>query len=397
MLELADAVVVGGGIVGLAVTAELSRRFSRVLLVEADRCGGRATAAGFGWVNASSKWQDLAYHRLNAEACRHHVALAAEWDAGRTGWNGGGSLMWASQSDQTARARLDERFDTLQSWEYPVVRASRGEMQALEPNVRFEEDAIGLFAPSEGWVSSPRLVRHFTEQARERHAEISEFTRATGFTTDHRGAIATVETTRGRVSTRVLVLCAGVDTGELAHLATGASNTPRHNPVRRSPGLLVETAPLPPLARVFRVCYPTDANGLHLRPSAENGILIGADDTDAICQENESPSGTSPGPSQSQLSAAAASLIDRAAAILPDMDRDTAFTPRICVRPIPNDGYPIAGELPGVSGAYLLVTHSGITLGPLLGQLLADEIITGRKSPWLSPYRADRFRRAAGL
>jgi len=58
---------------------------------------------------------------------------------------------------------------------------------------------------------------------------------------------------------------------------------------------------------------------------------------------------------------------------------------------MPADGLPIAGALPGYQGVYLLVTHSGITLGPLLAQLLADEIITGRISPWLERYRPDRF------
>lgn len=64
---------------------------------------------------------------------------------------------------------------------------------------------------------------------------------------------------------------------------------------------------------------------------------------------------------------------------------------RRCMRPMPADGLPIVGALPGIQGVYLLVTHSGITLGPLLAQLLADEIVTGRISPWLERYRPDRF------
>ena len=97
MLELADAVMIGGGVLGLALTEALSRRFSRVLLLEAARCGAKATAGGFAWANASSKWQNEHYHRLNAEASRLHLTLAAEYDAARTGWNGGGSLSWSRQ------------------------------------------------------------------------------------------------------------------------------------------------------------------------------------------------------------------------------------------------------------------------------------------------------------
>jgi glycine/D-amino acid oxidase-like deaminating enzyme len=58
---------------------------------------------------------------------------------------------------------------------------------------------------------------------------------------------------------------------------------------------------------------------------------------------------------------------------------------------MPGDGLPIVGAVPDYKGVYLLVTHSGITLGPLLAQLVGDEIVTGRISPWLERYRPDRM------
>lgn len=390
MLELADAVVVGGGILGLALTEALSRRFSRVLLVEAERCGAKATGSGFAWVNASSKWQNAEYHRLNAEACRVHLALATVFDAARTGWNGGGSLPWASQSDRAAALALEDRIALLQSWEYPVARLNGGEMQALEPHVRFGSDAVGLFAPSEGWVSTQRLTRFYIEQARERHASLAEFTHATGFSFDHRGAIASVETTAGRVSTRIVVLCAGTATGDLARNLFGQPIPFPDRILTASPGVLVETAPLPANARVHRVCYPEPATGLHMRPTPEGGLLIGADDVDTRAADQLG--GVGPSTQRDDfVDRDAAMLLECTAAVLPDFDRATPATPRTCYRPLPTDGLPVVGEVPGVQGAYLLVSHSGVTLGPLLGQLLAEEIVTGRNSPWLAPYRPARF------
>jgi glycine/D-amino acid oxidase-like deaminating enzyme len=38
--------------------------------------------------------------------------------------------------------------------------------------------------------------------------------------------------------------------------------------------------------------------------------------------------------------------------------------------------------------------HSGVTLGPLIGQLLAQEILQGSPSPLLSSFRASRFAEA---
>jgi len=61
------------------------------------------------------------------------------------------------------------------------------------------------------------------------------------------------------------------------------------------------------------------------------------------------------------------------------------------VRPLPGDERPIVGPLPGLTGVYVAVTHSGVTLGPLLARLLAEEIATGKMPPLLAPYRPDRF------
>ena len=64
---------------------------------------------------------------------------------------------------------------------------------------------------------------------------------------------------------------------------------------------------------------------------------------------------------------------------------------RIGVRPMPTDGVTIAGRIPGLANAWMLATHSGVTLGPLLGRLIADEIVGGTPSTVLAPFRPDRF------
>jgi glycine/D-amino acid oxidase-like deaminating enzyme len=48
------------------------------------------------------------------------------------------------------------------------------------------------------------------------------------------------------------------------------------------------------------------------------------------------------------------------------------------------DGYPLVG--PQLPGLYTVVTHSGITLGPHLAELVAQEV-RGRPAEALEPYR----------
>jgi glycine/D-amino acid oxidase-like deaminating enzyme len=44
-----------------------------------------------------------------------------------------------------------------------------------------------------------------------------------------------------------------------------------------------------------------------------------------------------------------------------------------------------------VPGYYEAVSHSGITLGPVIGRLLASEIISGEGDAMLADFRPDRF------
>jgi len=56
------------------------------------------------------------------------------------------------------------------------------------------------------------------------------------------------------------------------------------------------------------------------------------------------------------------------------------------------DGAPIIGEAPGHPGFFNAVTVNGITLGPVLGQLSASMIRTGREGKETSPFTLARFR-----
>ena len=119
-----------------------------------------------------------------------------------------------------------------------------------------------------------------------------------------------------------------------------------------------------------------------MRPTAQGGLNLGAGDTDeAVAAGAAAASGIAP-------------LLRRAARLLPGLDVD-ALAPRarafIGVRPMPEDGLTIAGPLPGVAGMHVIVTHSGVTLGPHLGRLVAAEIANGEVAGVLAPFRPGRF------
>ena len=51
----------------------------------------------------------------------------------------------------------------------------------------------------------------------------------------------------------------------------------------------------------------------------------------------------------------------------------------------------LAGALPGAEGLYLIATHSGVTLAPVLGKLMAETIVDGLVPEPLQPFSLERF------
>jgi D-amino-acid dehydrogenase len=63
------------------------------------------------------------------------------------------------------------------------------------------------------------------------------------------------------------------------------------------------------------------------------------------------------------------------------------------LRPLPPDGLPIVGPVPGYPGAFLATGHGmvGVTLAPASGELLAKAILEDRQPPGLAPFSPARF------
>ena len=49
------------------------------------------------------------------------------------------------------------------------------------------------------------------------------------------------------------------------------------------------------------------------------------------------------------------------------------------------------GTIPGVDGFYVVVSHRGVTLGPLWGRIAAAELLDNVADARLAPYRPARF------
>jgi glycine/D-amino acid oxidase-like deaminating enzyme len=164
--------------------------------------------------------------------------------------------------------------------------------------------------------------------------------------------------------------------------ATGAEATSvaemvgRELPLDVFPGLLVRVAvPGEPLRHLMHTPL------INVRPDGPGYILMHHDSVDERLTDDFA--GT-----EDPL---CAELLERAQLVLPALGEVEVVEARFGMRPVPADGHSCVGALSEIPGYYEAVTHSGVTLGPLIGRLLAREILTGEIDPLIAPFRADRF------
>src|SRR2546428_7897958 len=301
-----------------------------------------------------------------------HRELSREL-GGDAGYHDGGSLEWAEGADEERELR--DRVRRLASRGYPAEWITRERATGLERGLAIPDHVReGACYAADAWLDAPRLIGRLLAAAGARGAEIREGAPVRSLRSRGSRVEAAVGDDTEMVAQSFLV-CVGPATQAFLEPLRVAI------PVGRVPGLLAVTSrPAEPLRRVVH------APGIHVRPDASGGLLLGAEDVDALASNPGSPA---------PLPELAALLLERTARVFPAARHVKIADTRIGVRPMPGDRHTIAGRVPGFVNAWVIATHSGITLGPLLGRLLADEIVRDAPSPALAPFRPDRFLTAA--
>ncbi len=367
-------IVIGAGVVGASVAHRLAASGVSVAVLEAGRVGGGTSGVSFAWTNANNK-PPRAYHDLNVAGMRAHAALEEEF-GGTPWWHGGGSVEWAlTEAD---RSGLRERVERLRSWEYSAEWLTARQLRELEPDI--DLTAVGnspiAYFPEEGWLDPVLYAHAMLEAAQRSGAALRCGARVTEIRVEG-GRVTGVRTAAGEsFGADVVVNCAGRWADEVGRLAG------LRIPVAPRVGLLVFTPPIATcLRRVVR------APQCHMRPDGAGRLMLHMDDADQQVSAETEPS---------PRLAPAEDLTRRASQVLPGIAGVRPEAVRIAVRPIPADGYSAVGPMPGVSGYYLVVTHSGVTLAPFLGRAVAEEIVRGRVIRELEGFRPSRFAGLAG-
>ena len=363
-----DAIVIGAGVVGSAVAYALAEGGAQVAVLEAGKVAAGTSAATFA-VDVSRFKTPRVLFDLCMAGAREHERLAQERDGGHW-FHRAVSLEW--EGTETGRQLLHERVQRLQEWGYPTEWVSAECARELEPALALPAhptDRVALYR-KEVWYDASTLARWLLRRAQQLGAVVRQHEGVTAIKAEA-GHITEVTTATGRrISGDLVVDCAGAAAGSVAALA-GANV-----PVRRVPGLLVTSSPSASGLRTI-----VSAADLHARPHHGRRVLLHSWVLDGELALEP------PWPGRHAL---AQRLLNRARPVLPGLGVACVEAARVGVRPIPPDGLPLVGFVPEVDNLYAVVSHSGVHLAPILGQLAAREL-AGRPQERLESFRPARF------
>jgi glycine/D-amino acid oxidase-like deaminating enzyme len=372
-----NVIVVGAGVIGAAVAADLARGGCTVTVLESGPSAAGTSGATFAWINAGGK-QPRSYFDLNVEGMQAHRRLASSV-ASSDWYHESGNLEWKAGAN--AQEEQERKVARLLEWGYQARWLDPKEVRSLEPDMAAE--AIGsrvAYFPDEGWVDPARLVAALLSMARASGAEVRPHSAAVRMSMKG-DRIDSVRTSDGEtVRTDAVVNCAGPGAGEVAALV-GVDL-----PMRNTTGLLAYTAPT--AVTVGRVIH---APRIHLRPDGGGRLLLHNTTADAaVSTRDEGSRIAEPG--------AAEAMLHLAEELYPGLRGIKVEASRIGVRAIPIDGLPVLGRSAPVENFHFAVTHSGVTLCLRVAELVGAEV-RGELVDELAPFRHSRLdaRRPAAM
>lgn len=360
MAEIAEAVVIGGGCIGTSIAWQLARRgVGRVLLLErSGKVGGPA-----GWPSAMvhTHLPNLAMARMALRARRLFEHFAAEV-AGHADFHRAGYLaLLAPEMLGEAEAQVAEH----QRIGIATEIIGPAEIARLEPRLSLGGVAAAVWEPDSGYVEPQSATAGFAEAARRTGVDLRLGVGARWIGSDPHG-VCLVATDDEIIATRTVVVAAGFRTRDL--LSPLEIDLPL-TPVRHTVAALRRT-------RSFGPRHPMVADlpeGSYYQPEGAALTLIGATSAHAGAIDPHIEQHPPPPPGAEQ------SLIDRYAARFPGVERGQAQPGHTGVFDCTPDLLPILGPVPGVDGLLIAAGFSGqgLTLSPVVGELLADQILHG--------------------
>jgi L-2-hydroxyglutarate oxidase LhgO len=216
MANRADVTIIGAGVVGLAIAAQVAKANRHVYVLEKNEGFGLETSSRHsGVIHAGIYYpKDSLKAKLCVAGNRKLYEICPRYDIGHKRL---GKLIVAANDKESGELEaMCERGKRNGAEDLKLI--SRRELKALEPNV---EGVAAMLSPSSGIIDSHGLMQYFIARAVEGGAQIAYRSRVVGIEKAAEGYEVVVEDSDGKSSfiTTTLVNAAGLYSDKIAGLA----------------------------------------------------------------------------------------------------------------------------------------------------------------------------------
>ena len=373
MLKVADAVVIGGGIMGAGIAHFLAKKgLGAVVLLEKRTLAAVSTghsAAVIRTFYSNDLTIQLSMKALEMFA-NGEEALGGDCDFRNTGY----ICLLGEQTAAAGRAVLaaEQRNHTR------AVEVGTDEIRELVPGVNTEGIVAGIYEPASGYADPVKTVRNLVTRAKDWGLVCYEGVGATKIRLSG-NRVTGVETDAGEVHTDMVINAAGPWGREMG-LSTGLNYSVRWS---RESDLVLR---LPEGFGRFPVVSDPNLR-VYFRPDGDDGLLAGlsfpkevepmdVDAYDPVLDE----------PTRRRIETGTFERV-------PAFRQGEYVKGWASVYTITDDWHPLVGSEPGLEGYYAFFGGSGhgFKLGPSIADSLSD-VILGRAPAFdLHPFRPGRF------
>lgn len=370
--ERRDVCILGGGIIGLAVAAELARRGREVCVLDASVGSADAAARTAAGMLAPVSEADLSHPdltRLSLASAAMYEPWARELEARSgldTGFEATGTLIVALHRDHMAEIEHLRAFQRDRGLDPQPL--TRSELRELEPSLA-PTVVGGMRVPGDHQVDPRRVLAALREAVTHDGGQIIDGARATAVVAEGTGGASLVRFEQhgapASLHANLVVIAAGAWSGAIE--AAGLEL-----PVRPVKGQVLRLRGDRLLSHVVRT------PDVYLVPRADGELVVGAT-MEERGFDRESRAGD------------VLDLLIEAARTLPGIRELTLAECNTGFRPALRDHLPAIGEArPGL----LVATghfRDGVLLAPITARLLGDLVCDGRADALLTPFAPTRF------
>ncbi|MDA9032772.1 FAD-binding oxidoreductase [Gammaproteobacteria bacterium] len=371
--NLKKITVVGAGIVGTCIAHELSRLGQNVTIIDKSLPGSGTSGKSFNWVNATYPKRPYSYNYLS------QLGIAAFDDLYRyidfpSKWNG--SLEWFVEPNK--HKKLLNNVNKLSNYptysKYKIIDSLKA--SSYEPNINFNNNNNIVYSVEDGAIDALKTIENLVARTIFNGGKIRNNCIYKN-SIYRNGKLSSISTSLGEIETDLIIFATGINTNLLINKKVLKEPTP---------GIIIKTKPYMKVINKIIV-----GPGIHIHQQNDGRLVIGEQDGAPENHKIRLEGYPSKFPSSIIAKQHINKILYKAKSFIKNIDDVEVESVEIGWRPLPLDGLPIVGFIDSKKDTYVASMHSGISLGPIVGKIVAHEITENIYNNLLKEFRPSRF------